>query len=248
MQTLIQSVTVPARTVQVMLYVLTITRHLDLGQRKPPIGFEISGSGQRRRVDVRANVADLGLTNSQSDDEGPKRQSGSVPPPPEEQARALNSAQALYAMQRAEYFLERQKLDEAEAEAKFALEHNPQQPECLALCAWIQACKWGEGADLSRCLATLSNALEKNPVDERLRYRRARLLSRLGRVVEALQEFRLIVELNPRHIDAQREVRLWEMRYGNKRSVSGEFSRPVAPRVSERPPGVGLLGRLFFRK
>lgn len=248
MQTLMQSVPVPARTVQIMLYVLTITRHLDLGQRKPPIGFEVSGSGQRRRVDVRTALVNPELANAAAEASVYKSESARIPPGAEEQDRAQNSAQSLYAMQRAEFFLERQKFDEAEAEAKLAIEYCPQQPECLALYAWIQACKWGEGADLTKCLAVLTNALEKAPVDEKLRYRRARLLSRLGHVDEALHEFRLIVELNPRHIDAQREIRLWDMRYGNKRGGSGEFSRPVAPRVSERPPPVGLFGRLFGRK
>jgi len=247
MQTLIQNVAVPARTVQVMLYVLTISRHLDLGQRKPPIGFEISGSGQRKRVDVRRVYAQAAVTPTESEQESPAQQSQTVPPLPAEQDRAYHSLQSLYAMQRAEYFLERQKLDEAETEAKLALAHGPAQPECQALYAWIQACKLGEAADLPRCLAVLSDALEKSPVDEKLRFRRARLLSRLGQVDEAMREFRLIVELNPRHIDAQREVRLWEMRRNNKRLGSGEFSRPAGARVSEYPPAPGLFGRIFRR-
>jgi tetratricopeptide (TPR) repeat protein len=248
MQTLMQNVAVPARTVQIMLYVLTITRHLDLGQRKPPIGFEISGSGQRKRVDVRTPIRPLEATNPQNVSEAPSTQSESVPPLPLEEDTLRNSAQSLNALQRAEYLLDRQKLDEAEAEAKLAIDYAPQQTEGLALYAWIQACKLGDGADLSKCLAILTDALEKDPVNEKLRFRRARLLSRLGHTREAMQEFRLIAELNPRHIDAQREIRLWDMRHGSKRADSGEFSRPPGPRVSERPPPVGLFGRLFRRQ
>ena len=251
MQTLMQNVAVPARTVQIMLYVLTITRHLDLGQRKPPIGFEISGSGQRRRVDVRTPMRPLETTKLQNNSEAPSAKPESVLPLALEELEedtVRNSAQSLNALQRAEYLLDRQKFDEAEAEAKLALEYAPLQPEGLALYAWIQACKLGDGADLLKCLGILTDALEKNPVSEKLRFRRARLLSRLGHTREAMQEFRLIAELNPRHIDAQREIRLWDMRHGSKRPGSGEFSRPLGPRVSERPPPVGLFGRLFRRK
>ncbi len=238
MQTLIQHVPVPARTVQVMLYVLTITRHLDLGQRKPPIGFEISGSGQRRRVDV-ASVRYDAIAPSGDVSDG---KAHTVPPLPQEQDRVHQALRAAHAVRRAEYLLERNKLVEAEAQAKLALEYDPEHSEGRAVCAWIQACRLGEAADLARCLSVLNDALEQNPVDEKLRFRRARLLSRLGNVDEANHEFRLIVELNPGHIDAQRELRLWELRHRGKRPSSGEFSRAPGARVSERPPPPGLFG------
>ncbi len=248
MQTLIQQVPVPVRTVQVMLYVLTITRHLDLGQRKPPIGFEISGSGQRKRVDVTWTPSDASATGQQDPGgDATVRKARSVPPLPQERDRAYHAAEVAHAIQRAEYFLDRQKLAEAEAEARLALEHDPGHSDGNALLAWIQACRLGQGADLSKCLEVLSEALETNPVDEKLRYRRARLLSRLGNVDEAMREFQLIVELNPRHIDAQREVRLWALRYGKKSTSSGEFTRTVGARASDRPPPPGLFGRLFKR-
>jgi len=245
MQALIQQVPVPVRVVQIMLYVLTIARHLDLGQRKPPIGFSLSGSGQRRRVDV--SWTPSVVRASQGKDESPivAGAPATIPPQPQEQNKAYHTLQALHAMQRAEYFLERHKMLEAEAEAKVALEHDPTQPECRALYAWIQACRLGEGADLPKILDIMTEALEQNPVEETLRFRRARLLTRLGNVDEAMRDFRLIAELNPRHIDAQREIRLWELRNGSKRSLSGEFTRPLGNRASERPPPPGLFGRIF---
>ena len=143
------------------------------------------------------------------------------------------------------YFLERHKLIEAEAEARLAMQHDPTQADCDALFAWIRACRLGEAADLPKCLDIMTDALENNPIEETLRFRRAKLLSRLGHVDEAMREFRLIVELNPQHIDAQREIRLWELRHGGKRSRSGEFTRAVGTRASDRPPPPGLFGRLF---
>ena len=90
MQSLIRQVPVPVRIVQIMLYVLTITRHLDLGQRKPPIGFALSGSGQRKRVEVTWAHTDA--------------KAHTVPPPPQEQGRVYRASQAVHAMQRAEIF------------------------------------------------------------------------------------------------------------------------------------------------
>jgi len=177
----------------------------------------------------------------------PDRKAHTVPPLPQEQDRVHQALRAAHAVRRAEYLLERNKLVEAEAQAKLALEYDPEHSEGQALCAWIQACRLGEAADLARCLSVLTDALEKNPIDEKLRFRRARLLSRVGKVDEANHEYRLIVELNPGHIDAQRELRLWELRHGSKRPSSGEFARAPGARVSERPPPPGLFGRLFKR-
>jgi len=223
MQTLIQQSSVPVRVVQVLLYVLTITRHLDLGQRKPPIGFSVSGSGEHRRARKPRSAPSLHL----------------------EQGPNYTAIRAINAMQRAEQLLEQHKLIEAEAEAKLAIEHDPSLLDCQALYAWIQACRPGNAADLPRCLEIMTNALEYNPIHETLRFRRAQLLSRLGQVDEALREYRLIVELNPRHTNAMREIRLWEMRNPRKSGRSGEFSRTLGMRASDRPPAPGLFGRLF---
>jgi tetratricopeptide (TPR) repeat protein len=97
-------------------------------------------------------------------------------------------------------------------------------------------------------LAVLTDALEKDPVHETIRFRRAQLLSRLGYADEAQREYQLIVELNPRHVDAMREIRLWELRRHSKRPGSGQYSAPLGPRVSERPQPPGIFGRLFRKQ
>jgi tetratricopeptide (TPR) repeat protein len=91
----------------------------------------------------------------------------------------------------------------------------------------------------------MTEALERNPIDEKTRFRRAQLLSRLGQSEEAVREFRLIAELNPHHVDAQRELRLWEIRNRGDRKRSGEFGRAVSNHPSDHPPSPGLFGRLF---
>jgi hypothetical protein len=75
---------------------------------------------------------------------------------------------------------------------------------------------------------------------------------------EALHDFRFIVERDPRHTDAHREVRLYAMRRGHKQSDPPGFtpgpgtgpesqggrktSPPGRPPPSSKP---GLLNKLF---
>jgi hypothetical protein len=247
MQSLIQQSNVPIRTVQVMLYVLTITRQLDLGQRKTPIGYwsdEIAEPGHARASRSGSIPALSQQQNHANVEPGPRTN----PPLPQEQQRAERMLRAMHALQRAEFLLERHRVDEAEAEAKIALDCEPTLPECRALYAWIQVCKLGESADLPRMLAIMTNALEKNPVHETIRFRRAQLLNRLGHTEEALREYQLIVELNPSHVDAKREIRLWQLRRGSKRSGSGQYPATLGARVSERPQPAGLFGKLFRKQ
>ena len=74
---------------------------------------------------------------------------------------------------------------------------------------------------------------------------RGMLYKRLGKMDLATKDFKRVVDLNPRNIDAAREVRLHHMR-GNRGSV------PPAPRATpggqQRPEDAqkgGLFGRLF---
>lgn len=247
MQSLIQQVNVPVRTVQVMLYVLTITRQLDLGQLKTPIGYWSAHVDESRA----SSTSKSGLVPAFNRHRGrPSTQpvAQTTPPQPHEQRRAERMLRAVHAIQRAEFLLERHRIDEAEAEAKAGLASEPTQPECLALYAWIQVCKLGNAADLPKMLAVLTDALEKDPVHEAIRFRRAQLLSRMGYTDEAQREYQLIVELNPGHVDAMREIRLWELRKRSKHSGSGQYSATLGPRVSERPQPPGLFGRLFGKQ
>ena len=247
MQSLIQQVNVPVRTVQVMLYVLTITRQLDLGQLKTPIGYWSDHADESRTI----STSKSGLVpafNPHRVDASSQSIAQTIPPQPHEQQRTERMLRAVHAIQRAEFLLERHRVDEAEAEAKVGLTCEPTQPECQALYAWIQVCKLGSAADLPKMLAILTDALEKEPVHETIRFRRAQLLSRLGYADEAQREYQLIVELNPRHVDAMREIRLWELRRHSKRPRSGQYSATLGPRVSERPQAPGIFGRLFRKQ
>jgi tetratricopeptide (TPR) repeat protein len=83
-------------------------------------------------------------------------------------------------------------------------------------------------------LKILDGILAKEKEFERALYYRGVLLKRSGRGERAIRDFRLASELNPKNLDAVREVRLYEMR---KRG---------GPEKKEGQPD-GLFGKFFKR-
>lgn len=169
-----------------------------------------------------------------------------TPPPSSNAARARvqRRNQCAEALRRAEQMLNRNRLDLAEAECARAIELDPADPRCLALHAWIRSLRPDAQAELAQLLESLTKALDLDPMNVQTRYYRSELLKRLDRLDEAVGEWRLIIDLSPNHIDAQRELRLWEMRRGSsrppKQSRSGTHRQ-----VSLIPPALDLLGKLF---
>lgn len=158
---------------------------------------------------------------------------------------------ATTAFQKAEVLLKRGTLALAEKEALIAFENDPSQADHVALHAWIQAQK--PNADLTGLAVQLERAVKSEPNNLRVRWYRGQLLKRLGRMRDALIDFKFIVERDPRHTDAHREVRLYAMRHGNRppSDPPGTPSQPAGPdsqggRKSSPPakPG-GLLNKLF---
>ncbi len=158
--------------------------------------------------------------------------------------RQTNRSLCTAALRRAEQLLRRDRLLLAEAEAKRALGLEPQNPQCIALHAWILALMPSSADRLEQILNSLTRALDLDPMNVQNRFYRSEILKRLERTEEAVGEWRLILELEPSHIDAQRELRLWEMRRASGRpprnSASGTHRQ-----VSLQPPAVGLFGKLF---
>ena len=159
------------------------------------------------------------------------------------------------AFQKAEVLLKRGNLALAENEALIAFENDPTQADHIALHVWIQAQK--PSANLVDLAVQLEKAAKTEPNNLRVRWYRGQLLKRLGRMREALHDFRFIVERDPRHTDAHREVRLYAMRRGNKPSDPPGHtpSQPAGPDShggrKSSPPKVppsakpSLLNKLF---
>jgi cytochrome c-type biogenesis protein CcmH/NrfG len=100
-------------------------------------------------------------------------------------------------------------------------------------------------------MVQLDKAVKREPNNLRARWYRGQLLKRLGRAREALHDFRYIVERDPRHTDAHREVRLHVMRRSNRASSDPPRTSQTNPAPPDSAGGKGgaakpgLLGKLF---
>lgn len=167
----------------------------------------------------------------------------------EERERINTILHAANAFQRAEILIKRQRLVEAEQEAKIAAEGDPEQAEYAALHAWLKGQRTAreDAAGLAACLKVLDGAVAKEPDHVRIRLYRAQLQKRAGREDLAIRDYRRVVELQPTHTDALRELRLHQMRRGER--GQGTSSRPPADGKPAAPAGgsPGFLGKLFKR-
>ena len=158
-----------------------------------------------------------------------------------EEKQVERIVQATLDFQKADVFLRKHELTMAEAFAQKACTNDPGQPEYQALLAWIQVCKAEKENRLSSSFAEplreLTAAIDKESRCERALFYRAQLLKKLGKSEAALRDFRLVAELNPRNIDAAREVRLHEMR--------GDSPKKDAKDDNSKQAKSGLFGKLF---
>ena len=158
--------------------------------------------------------------------------------------------------QKAEVCFRRNDMAQAESFCRKALEADTTQPDYHAMLAWILALKpENQAPEKTRVsMQMLDRAIEMSEKCERAYFWRGMLHKRLGRPDMAVRDFKRAVNLNPRNIDAAREIRLYRMRGGRhtshppaKPSNSGvPAARSDPPKSDENKPG-GLFGR-FFKK
>jgi curved DNA-binding protein CbpA len=148
--------------------------------------------------------------------------------------------------QKAEILLKKNDLAGAEQLATSAIRADPEQPEYLTLLVWIQAQRRGDppgmregttNAHFDDLIKLLDGVIAKEPSYERAIYYRGVLLKRGGHLDRAQRDFKQAVELNPKNIDAVREVRLNDMR---------KRGQP-APKPEGAAEGGGLFGKFFKR-
>lgn len=175
----------------------------------------------------------------------------------EEQEQVQRVIRAATAFQKAEVLVKRNNTSAALEEAKKALELDPTQADYIALLAWLEASLLNPNLD--DILARIEKATRMEPNNTRIRWYRGLLLKRLGKNGKAVGDFRFIVENDPRHLDAQREIRLYEMRRAEMRRTgqktpsdrpsggpSTSSSNPPASDRSKSPEG-GRFGKWFKR-
>lgn len=178
---------------------------------------------------------------------------------PDDQAQIAAVIDAATNFQKAEICLRRSDYTQAESLCRKAHELDPQQPEYIALLAWLESMKpEKQGPEPTMaCIAMLDQALATNDKLERAYFYRGMLHKRLQNGAAAVRDFRRASELNPRNIDAVREVRLFEMRKGRNSvppppaSARGGSDRPskappaATPGAGPAPKLSGLFGKLF---
>jgi tetratricopeptide (TPR) repeat protein len=166
--------------------------------------------------------------------------------------------------QKAEFYLKKNDLKEAEAHCRKARETDPQAPEYLAMLAWLEALKLeNQNPEATQArIRMLDQAIAQNGKLERAYFYRGLLYKRLGDMRNAVRDFKSSAELNPRNLDAVREVRLYEMRRSkgsvpppppadNPPSSRRPGSvRPPPPSTTKNTPAKaenlgGLFGKLF---
>lgn len=176
----------------------------------------------------------------------------------DEQEEVQRIVRAVAHFQRAQVLMKRNNLLAAEQEARQALEDDASQADHVALVAWFDSQK--AGADVEEIVVRLTHAVNMEPENLRVRWYRGQLLKRLGHEKRALEDFRFIAERDPRHVDAQRELRLFEMRKGKSgKTIPPEQQRRTLSPPASNPPGrasrspspppqkPGFLGKFFKR-
>jgi curved DNA-binding protein CbpA len=177
-----------------------------------------------------------------------KQNAGSV----EEQAQVQQVIEAAIDFQKAEVFLKKRELDSAEAHAKRAHQNDPEQGDYAAIYAWILVLLRDKAGikDYGDSLRLLTTAIDREPRCEKAYFYRALVLQKQGMHDQAMRDFRKVNEINPRNIEAAREVRLNEMR-GGKGSASDpdDTAKGGKGNVRSSQPKAtgGLLGKLFKR-
>jgi tetratricopeptide (TPR) repeat protein len=159
---------------------------------------------------------------------------------PDDQAEVARVVDAALEFQKAEVLLKKHDMAGAEALARKAADADPEQPEYLTLLTWIQAQRRGEPPPLPEgrtstfyddLIQVFDQVIQREPQYERALFYRGMLLKRSGKIDKAIRDFRMVAQVNPKNIDAVREVRLAEMRRREDKKGKDE--------------GGGLLGKLF---
>jgi curved DNA-binding protein CbpA len=146
----------------------------------------------------------------------------------EEQEQVQRVLRAATAFQKAEVLMKRNNPLAALEEARKAVELDPSQADYIALSAWVESTQLNPNLD--EILARIEKAQRIEPNNTRIRWYRGSILKRLGKNSRAIGDFRFIVENDPRHLDAQREIRLHEMRKAEQRRTGQKSpsDRPTA--------------------
>lgn len=154
---------------------------------------------------------------------------------------------AATAFQKAEVFIRRGNLEEAEAQIQDAVANDPDQAEYAALYADVlsqrrELARTPEHGDLVKMV---NEARKKEPQNLRVRFYRARVLRRSGDSEGAYREFKSIVEQDASNVEAAREVRLYELRRSKQPGFAKSGSTATASATGK---DIGQIFSKLFKR
>lgn len=117
------------------------------------------------------------------------------------------------------------------------LEANPREPDYHAHYAWLLMQKYPKDDSLvDRMFEAANAALKLQDKHEKANLYKAQLLRRIGKQKDAFLFFKKVAEINPRNVEAQREIRIATMRQGG------------TPREKVEKAAGGFFGKLFGKE
>ena len=138
----------------------------------------------------------------------------------EEVARVL---EATASFQKAEVFMKKGDYAAAEQLVTGAVKADPLNPDYDAALAWITANRAGAlPQDITVSISVLDDVLRKHPEHQKALWYRGSLLKRIGKDDAAVLDFRKLLHIKPNHLEAEREVRVYEMRNRSKLDTGDE--------------------------
>jgi tetratricopeptide (TPR) repeat protein len=162
---------------------------------------------------------------------------------PDEQAQVQAVLEAAQLFQKCDFFLKKNDPAQAEPLARKAYQLDPEQVEYEAVVIWFDAQRpenMGREKTLEK-IGVLDRAIKKNGNCERAFFFRGMLHKRIENMKEAMKDFKTVADMNPRNLEAMREIRLYNMR---KPSTAPGKPGPGGKKGQEESLG-GLFGKLF---
>lgn len=161
---------------------------------------------------------------------------------PKEERKLAAILNAAMEFQKAEVLIRRKDWDGALRIVQEVLQLVPEEADYHATRGLILFKKHGTDAPAVReqILTCLDRALELDERNERALMTKAQLLQREGKTKSALELYEKIAEINPKNLEAQRQVRLARMR--------SQSQRPPPPSGGKKKSDEGLLSKLFGKK
>lgn len=161
-------------------------------------------------------------------------------PPAAATSADLSSAEAALEFRKAEAMLKKHDAKQAENHLRRAIQLAPQNADYVTLHAWLQAKPESTDGRLRELVSELDQVIARDANHERAYFYRAQLRKRLHLLKEAAADFARAADLNPKNVDAVREVRIHKMRQGN--------AATEALRATEAESGVGGFFRKLFKR